>query len=87
MIIILKETKKPENSKIKFMQEEEITKNVESWCHNSVPNSRNEKGEIYQRVFFLHHFLSGLPRKTSAPTQPGNIRIFLLARKLEVWEK
>ena len=38
----------------------------------------------YFKGFFLLDFLSGLPWKTSAPTQPGQIRIVLLARNLEV---
>ena len=61
------------------------SRDVRLSAYLSVPSSRNEKVEIFQRFFFLLlDFLSGLPWKTSAPTQPGQIRTILLARNLEV---
>ena len=45
---------KTENWNVKFNQKKKkITKSNLSWCHKSVPNSCNEKVQIFQRLFFL----------------------------------
>ena len=46
-----------------------------------------KKLKYFKGFFLLLHFLSGFPWKTSAPTQPGQFRIVLLARNLKVWAK
>jgi hypothetical protein len=43
-----------------------------------------KKLKYFKGFFLLLHFLSALPWKTIAPTQPGQIRIVLLAKNLEV---
>ena len=43
-----------------------------------------KKLKNFEGFFVVLHFLSGFPWKPIAPTQPGEIRIILLARNLEV---
>ena len=77
--------KKNKNRKVKFIQENrkqpkvikvDVTK--ASLTHAMI------KLKYFKGFILLLHFLSGLPWKTNAPTQPGQIRIVLLARNLEV---
>ena len=72
---------KTENWRVKFILiKNKITQNGESWFHKSVPNSRNEKVEIFQRGFLLLDLFSGLPSKTSAHIQTWKFFFFTPAR-------
>ena len=64
------QTRKLKILKLKLCKKK-VTKSDKILFHKSVPNSRNKKVEIFQRVIFLLHFLSGFPWKSIAPTQPN----------------
>ena len=65
------------------MQEKELYTKVVKFDVTEASLTHAMKKLKYFKGFFLLDFLSGLPWKTSAPTQPGQIRIVLLARNLE----